>query len=390
MDIPGKRPQLTMASTISPEDTVVIVQGGFNKKLPISYLLAAGQSGWSGFSGFSGQSGINGEYAASGFSGFSGQSGFSGASAFVKIEPSHVVYGDEKGNATSSKDITTDGKTLTLSGDAPQVVAQKNKQGRSIQIFVNDNNGSIAFHSQPYCSTFLGMGLPDAEQGADLVLSASAYGLGLKEILRVVNAELTLKMSRKLIVAESTREYAGLNVPIGIRPDVRKDGDVWRESDGLYVQVGQNAIGPLSAMSNVSSWKKVQAEITVNGHPRILGECTHCDFFYRRVGDSMECRIDIRQSKGVESIAGDYLIVVPDKLNIDEEKMNFMNPTTLLSIGSGILYDYAPNNIGFQPRDSKNIGVLVNNTNWNSSNHNLNFNNFNLVGSFVLPIKEWK
>lgn len=393
MDTPGKRPQLTQASTVSPEDTVVIIQGGFQKKLPISYLLAAGQSGWSGFSGFSGTSGLNGEYAASGFSGFSGFSGEPGKSIVVITEASNIIYSDQNGGVTGSKNITTDGNTLTLSADqGPQLITQKNKQGRSIQITSNETDNSISFHSQPYFSTYIGNGIPGENQGDDLVLSTSTYGVGIKEILRVVNSELKVKLSRNLTIAQS-EEFAGLSIPVGKRPNLRNDGDIWREHDGLYTQIGIDVIGPLSAMNVITPWKKTSVEILTNGIIRSLGECIANDLFYRRVGDSMECRIDIRQIKALNdatSNEGDYLIVVPDGLTIDAEKINFLTSSSLMTVGSGILYDIAPNIIGFQPRDEKIIGIIVNNTSWHSKNHSLNNNIFNLCGTFTLPIKEWK
>lgn len=398
MDTPGKRSQITQASTLSPKDSIVIVQGGIHKNLPISQLLAAGHSGWSGISGFSGISGLNGEFAASGFSGISGFSGVSGLNgiagkdAFINAEPTTLIYSNENSIATGNKNITTDGNTLTLSSEGPQLIAQKNKQGRSIQITSNETDNSIAFHSQPYFSTHIGNGIPGEIQGDDLVLSASSYGVGIKEILRVVNKELKVKMNRNLIITQSD-EFAGLTIPVGKRPDLRNDGDIWREQDGLYVQIGTTAIGPLSAMNAITPWKKVPVEILTNGVLRDLGECTAQDLFYRRVGDSMECRIDIRQIKAIDeeqSNGNDYLIAIPDGLSIDTEKINFYLPTSLMTIGSGILYDFAPNIIGFQPRNQKVVGILVNNTSWNSKNHSLNNNIFNLCGTFTLPIKEWK
>lgn len=398
MDTPGKRSQITQASTLSPKDSIVIVQGGIHKNLPISQLLAAGHSGWSGISGFSGISGLNGEFAASGFSGISGFSGVSGLNgiagkdAFINAEPTTLIYSNENSIATGNKNITTDGNTLTLSSEGPQLIAQKNKQGRSIQITSNETDNSISFHSQPYFSTHIGNGIPGEIQGDDLVLSTSTYGIGIKEILRIVNTELKVKMSRNLIIAQSD-QFAGLTIPVGKRPDLINDGDIWREHDGLYIQIGTTTIGPLSAMNAITPWKKVPVEILANGILRDLGECTTQDLFYRRVGDSMECRIDIRQIKAIDdelSNGNDYLIVVPDGLSIDIEKINFWLPTSLMTIGSGILYDFAPNIIGFQPRDEKGIGILVNNTSWNSKNHSLNNNIFNLCGTFTLPIKEWK
>lgn len=390
--------QLTTASSLSPSDIVVVFQNGVAKKLPLSYLYVSGQAGRdgaSGFSGFSGFSGLNGEYAASGFSGFSGisgfsgVSGFSGASAFVKIDPTHVLFSNEKGVVVGSPNVTTDGNTITLSSaGVPQLVVKD--KDKSIQVHVDGSNGFVAFHSQPYSSTFFGMGMPDGVQGVDFVVSASTYGKGCKEILRIVNEELNLKMSRKVTIAKSDEEQAGLNIPVGIKPGDVRDGDVWREEDGLYVQVGEKSIGPLSAMSNITPWKKVQAEITADGHPRILGECSFCDFFYRRVGDSMECRIDIRQTKSVDSFGGEYLIVIPSNLNLDEEKMNLMPHNSLMSIGSGTMFDFAPNDISFQPRSSRHVGVLVNRANWTSGNHSLNNNTFNLSGEFTIPIKEWR
>lgn len=397
MDIPGRRTQVTQASAVTDKDTVVIIQNGVPRNLPLSHLMDLGRSGHSGFSGFSGARGINGDYAASGFSGhsgFSGLNGLNGKSEFINVPPTCLIHIDEGGECTGNSNITTDGKTLFLStNEGPQLVVQKDKIGKSIQVTANETDCNIAFHSQPYCSTFIGNGMPGESQGDDLVISASTYGVGLKEIARLDNKNLTLKLSRNLTIAQSS-EFAGLSIPVGNRPEIRNDGDIWREPDGLYVQIGTTPVGPLSSMNAATPWRKVQAEIFDNGQPRILGKCDTCDLFYRRVGDSMECRLDVRQVKGVESPdtgkGSDYCIRVPSDLSIDEDKINFMPAASLMTIGTGILYDFAPNVIGFQPRDTKNIGVVVNNTSWNSNNHNLSNNTFNMCGTFTLPIKEWK
>ncbi len=393
---PGFRPtQLTMASSISPEDTVVIVQNGFNKKLPVSYLLAAGQSGFSGasgisgFSGFNGSNGLDGEFAGIGLSGFSGISGFSGYSPILDIKPSYLIFSNENGKITELPNVTSTGETIELTcvNDSPQLCIKPEKGAiKSITATVNNNETSLTFQNNPYSNTTIN----SESKSGDLVINSSTYGKPTAEILRIKNAEQEIVLSKKLTTATPSKVEAGFNLPLGERPEIIKDGDVWRESEGVYIQAGKSLIGPLSSTANVTSWEKTELKLTVNNVTQSFGENTSNCVFFRRVGDSMECRIDLRQNKGVNGDTGEYLVNVPHNLTIDSDKINFMTENSFGSIGSGTLYDGIPNNITFQPRTGKHLAVIVNNRTWSSNNHNLNNSTLNLIGTFTVPIEEWK
>jgi hypothetical protein len=384
-----------MASTISPEDTVVIVQNGFNKKLPVSYLLAAGQSGFSGFSGisgFSGANGLNGEFAASGFSGFSGASGisgFSGISPILDIKPSHLIYSDENGKITEVPNITSHNGTLELVsvGEGSQLSIKPEKGSfKSIQTTVSIEESNITFQNNPYSSTTIS----SENESGDLVIKSATYGKESANVIRLKNSDQTLHILKKVTTATPSKESAGFNLPVGERPANIKDGDMWRESEGVFIQDGNKLVGPLSSTANISSWNKIDAIITTSNGIRSLGECSSNHIFFRRVGDSMECRIDIRQQKGVDGNAGEYFIVIPNDLSLDSDKINIMDESSFGTIGQGTIYDGIPNTIAFQPRSNKHMAIIINNRTWSSNNHNLSNNIFNLIGTFTIPIAEWK
>lgn len=400
---PGARKtELTMASTVSLEDTVIIVQGGRTKKLPVAQLSTSvgkeGASGCSGFSGFSGEvgisgfSGLNGDFAASGFSGFSGTSGFSGFSGqspIIDIKPTYLVYSDKNGKITELPSISSNGETLefTYLGDAPQISIKPSADSfKSIQVTANNHESTIVFHTKPYSSNAITC---EPESG-DLVIKSSVYGKETADIIRIKNSDQNIYLTKKLTTAIPSKEAAGFNLPLGERPEAINDGDMWREVTGVYFQTDNRIIGPISSQVNITNWNKTDLKLLASGVIRELGDCTSKHIFIRRVGDSMDCRIDIRQIKGIDGTSGEYLIEVPNNLTIDIDKINFMEELCFGSIGSGTLYDGNPNNITFQPRDSTHLAVIVNNKTWSSDNHNLTANVFNVIGTFTIPITEWK
>jgi hypothetical protein len=57
-----------------------------------------------------------------------------------------------------------------------------------------------------------------------------------------------------LVAASSVATGAGLNLAPGVAPTAPKDGDMWVTPTGLFVQIGGNTIGPVTA--GVSNWKE--------------------------------------------------------------------------------------------------------------------------------------
>lgn len=315
-----------------------------------------------------------------------------------RVQP--IALGGQMVLAAPPAVVTVAGTTLTVSNlnldtDGPYFIETNllNNTGTlaSFQCFVNGDVTATNYYRQGTTNDSTSLGVARVNDAVSGLVSASASSTGFFNMQKSRSGHPIIQGRSSYGTGPSTIAFFDVTQVRNNTANVTSLSLVCSQNlaVGSWVKVYKVAN---SAAQVQTAWASEATTITATTTNPTKGTIVADKIYWRRIGDSMVCRIDYQQSSVGTVGSGNYLFTIPNGKTIDTTKCRLSTANSVAAVGMGVQSDLVTYTraISVHPYNTTKVSIGDQVAGLMShGNMSLGAAQASLACTFTVPILEW-